>query len=142
MAYDKKSDVDSRPASDHTPNLSITLDLEQAAKFLHMSCSALRAKAKSGVVRGAKPARRWVFLVAELEAYLCSLYPETVEKRSSDITHREVKKCHSINVEQHGGYVLQPQMVSEYANRLGLITKPKRRSITTSSKHTIGKSRS
>ena len=98
-----------------------TMDIIQASGFLNMSVSALRAKVKQGIIKGAKPAKRWVFLKQDLVAYIQSLYDDTVEIPQSDSKiHREVKLCHSINAEKRGGLLSQHQMDSEYAVLLGL----------------------
>ena len=39
-----------------------TLDLKQAAAFLHMHPEELRSRAKRGLIPGAKVGRKWVFL--------------------------------------------------------------------------------
>lgn len=39
-----------------------TLDLKQAAAFLHMHPEELRSRAKRGLIPGAKIGRKWVFL--------------------------------------------------------------------------------
>ena len=39
-----------------------TLDLNEAAEFLRMSPAVLRQKARAGIIKGAKPGKRWVFL--------------------------------------------------------------------------------
>ena len=39
-----------------------TLNLKQAAAFLHMHAEEVRARAKRGLIPGAKAGRRWVFL--------------------------------------------------------------------------------
>jgi len=45
-----------------------TFDLVEAVDFLHMSPAVLRKKAKAGIIQGAKPGKRWVFLEADLAA--------------------------------------------------------------------------
>ena len=39
-----------------------TLNLQQAAVFLHMHPEEVRSRAKRGLIPGAKVGRRWVFL--------------------------------------------------------------------------------
>ena len=39
-----------------------TLNLRQAAAFLHMHPEEVRSRAKRGLIPGAKVGRRWVFL--------------------------------------------------------------------------------
>lgn len=100
-----------------------TFNLSQAAQFLNMSVSALRYKAKQGIINGAKPAKRWVFLKQDLVAYIRSHYDVSVEMPLSDSIHREVKICHSINAEIRGGLASQHQTDSEYVALLGLKKK-------------------
>ncbi len=100
-----------------------TMDLEEAAKFLHMSTSALRAKIKKGDVKAAKPAKRWVFLTQDLVDYVRSLYTDNVEMPSSDSLKKELQICY-IDAKKRGGFDLQHQVDSEYADLLGLKTKP------------------
>ncbi len=51
-----------------------TLGLKEAAAFLRMNPEALRQKAKAGVIPGAKPGKRWVFLEDDLAEYIRSAY--------------------------------------------------------------------
>ncbi len=68
-----------------------TLDLIEAAQFLRMSPAVLRQKAKRGIIPGAKPGKRWVFLERELAAYLRSLYSVSGQAPLSDCTPEEVQ---------------------------------------------------
>ncbi|WP_407663547.1 helix-turn-helix domain-containing protein [Methylomonas albis] len=111
-------------------NRHVTLDLEQAAEFLHMSPAVLRQKAKAGLVRGAKPGKCWVFLQNDLADYLRSLYLDAGQAPQSGLP-REVKRCHSLNAAISGGRGSQHPTASAYANRLGLTTASKPRSTTT-----------
>lgn len=52
-----------------------TLNIDEAAKLLHISAAALRQKARLGLIKAAKPGKRWVFLEQDLADYLHSLYP-------------------------------------------------------------------
>lgn len=47
-----------------------TLGLAEAAALLHMSEDALMRKARAGIVPGAKPGRKWVFVREDLLAWL------------------------------------------------------------------------
>ena len=106
-----------------------TLDLVEAAKFLHMSPSALRQKAQSGKVIAAKPGKRWVFLETDLVAYLQSLYHASGRAPLSGC--KEETLWHFSNAVIPGGSASQPQMESEYAALLGLKTGSRLRNITT-----------
>ncbi|MBU2843801.1 helix-turn-helix domain-containing protein, partial [Acidithiobacillus thiooxidans] len=46
-----------------------TLDLQEAADFLKISKEALRRKVCKGLIRGAKPGKRWAFLEDDLVDY-------------------------------------------------------------------------
>lgn len=52
-----------------------TLNLHEAAAFLHMHPQEVRARAKRGLIPGAKPGKRWVFLEDDLAEFVRSLYP-------------------------------------------------------------------
>ncbi|MDP1708819.1 MAG: helix-turn-helix domain-containing protein [Gammaproteobacteria bacterium] len=106
-----------------------TLDLVEAAAFLRMSPAVLRQKAKAGVVRGAKPGKRWVFLVEDLAAYLRSLYHDNGQAPQSG--WKEVIPCHSINAAMCGGSALRHQTDDEYANLLRLKISNRPRNTTT-----------
>jgi hypothetical protein len=51
-----------------------TLNLLEAAAFLHMHPEEVRTRAKSGLIPGAKPGNRWVFLEDDLAEFVRSLY--------------------------------------------------------------------
>lgn len=106
-----------------------TLDLNEAADFLRMSPSALREKAKAGRILGAKPGKKWVFLEADLVAYVRSLYPEP-RQALRVTTLKEVEACHSTSVRRCGGYDSPHPTADEYDVLLGLETGPRRRSTT------------
>lgn len=107
-----------------------TLDLKEAAQFLRMSPAVLRQKAKLGIIPGAKPGKRWVFLAAELACYLRSLYITPGQAPLSDCKPKEVQSCHSINAAIHGGCVSPRHVDNEYAALLGLPTGTQRRNST------------
>src|SRR5213080_1315985 len=50
-----------------------TLNLDEAAEFLHMHAEEVRARAKRGLIPGAKAGRRWVFLEPDLAQFVRSL---------------------------------------------------------------------
>src|SRR5579859_731176 len=109
-----------------------TLDLNAAAAYLHMSPATLREKAKRGLIPGANPGKRWVFLRSALADYLRSLYPVSGQAPLSDCTPKEVQSCHSLNAAKHGGCASRRPMDGEYAKALGLPTANRRRNTTTS----------
>ena len=106
-----------------------TLDLNEAAAFLRMSPAVLRQKAKAGLIQGAKPGKRWVFLEADLADYLRSLYAGSWQAPRSGCDKEA--SCHSTNAVVPGGSVLPPPTASRYADLLGLPSARKRRSTTT-----------
>lgn len=70
-----------------------TLNLEQAAEFLHLHPITLQRKAQRGEIPAAKPGRRWIFLEIDLVACLRAQYPSRVMQGA----HEEVKLCRSTN---------------------------------------------
>lgn len=109
-----------------------TFNLSQAAQFLNMSVSALRYKARQGIINGAKPAKRWVFLKQDLVAYIRSHYDVPVEMPLSDSIHREVKLCHYTNAEKLGGFGSPLQTEREYEALLEQVAEKKPKNSTIS----------
>lgn len=69
----------------------MTLDLKQAAEFLHLHPNTVQERAKRGMIPGAaKPGKCWVFLEDGLRHYLLSLSPCStgLEKRGTSILGR------------------------------------------------------
>lgn len=67
----------------------MTLDLKQAAEFLHLHPNTVQERAKRGMIPGAaKPGKCWVFLEDGLRHYLLSLSPCStgLEKRGTSIS--------------------------------------------------------
>jgi hypothetical protein len=52
-----------------------TLNLSEAAVFLHMHPEEVRTRAKRGIIPGAKIGRRWVFIDVDLANFIRSEYP-------------------------------------------------------------------
>jgi hypothetical protein len=52
-----------------------TLNLRDAAAFLHMHPEEVRTRAKRGLIPGAKIGRCWVFIDADLADFIRSKYP-------------------------------------------------------------------
>jgi hypothetical protein len=107
-----------------------TLDLDEAAAFLRMSPAVLRQKARQGLVKAAKPGKRWVFLEEDLADYLRSLYLAHRQAPQSG-SSSEVTAWESTNAVMSGGSPLPIRTDAEYASLLGLKTGKKRRSCTT-----------
>jgi helix-turn-helix protein len=68
---------DSRRVGDGTGNLKYmkTLNLREAAVFLHMHPEEVRTRAKRGIIPGAKIGRCWVFIDTDLADFIRSQYP-------------------------------------------------------------------
>jgi hypothetical protein len=107
-----------------------TLDLNEAADFLHMHPEEVRARAKRGIIPGAKAGRRWVFIDDDLANYLRSLY-HTPRQALRVTTIQKEDLCHLLKEETSGGSISQRQMASEYDDLLRPKTKPKRKNFTT-----------
>ena len=99
-----------------------TLDLKQAAHFLRLHPEELRQRAKAGRIPGAKVGRCWVFLQDDLVEYLRSLYPAS--RQALQVTLRKEMECHFANAAVLGGSTSALPPESEYAELLGLPTKP------------------
>jgi hypothetical protein len=52
-----------------------TLNLQEAAAFLHMHPEEVRTRAKRGLIPGAKIGRCWVFIDVDLADFIRSQYP-------------------------------------------------------------------
>ena len=99
-----------------------TLLLIEAAAFLKMHPEELRRRAKLGAIPGAKAGRAWVFIEDDLADYIRSLYASP--RQALQVTLRKEMECHFANAAVSGGSTSSLQMGSEYANLLGLPTKP------------------
>src|SRR6516225_12259299 len=89
-----------------------TLDLNEAAAFLHMHPEEVRRRAKRGLVPGAKAGRRWVFLETDLADFVRSLYP--VRRQALQVTTPQEGLCHLESAGQSGGSTSLRRVVSEY----------------------------
>ena len=114
------------------PLVGRTLNLEEAAAFLHMHPEEVRTRTKRGIIPGAKAGRRWVFLEVDLAGFVRSLYP--VRRQALQVTTSEEGICHlsSVKSRRSGGSILPRQMAREYADLLRPPTVKRRRSSTTS----------
>ncbi|HEV2227536.1 MAG TPA: helix-turn-helix domain-containing protein [Steroidobacteraceae bacterium] len=100
-----------------------TLDLKEAAEFLRMHPEEVRSRAKRGRIPGAKTGRRWVFLEADLAAHIRSLYPQPRQALQVTSSEKELI-CHYADAVVSGGSTSALRTGSEYAELLGLPTKP------------------
>lgn len=102
-----------------------TYDLRAAADFLHMSPAVLRQKARQGALKAAKPGKCWVFLEADLVAYLDRLYACT---RQAPLSGSNVggSTWEFSNAVMSGGSTSPPRTGVEYASLLGFTTEKRR----------------
>jgi|ERR1700722_5713753 len=107
-----------------------TLDLAQAAQFLLMSPAVLRQKARLGLVKAAKPGKRWVFLEDDLAEYLGQLYAGRRQAPLSGSNVEESRWSYT-NAVMSGGSDSPHRTANEYASLLGLSTSAKRKNIST-----------
>ena len=96
-----------------------TMNINEAAQFLHLNSETLRRLAKNGEIPAAKPGKKWVFIKADLADWLRSQYSQSrrtllSEKNSGD------KLCHSSNVEKRGGLISPRQAETELGALLKL----------------------
>lgn len=94
--------------------MTSTVGLEEAAAYLGMAPSTLRKRAAAGNVPGAKPGRRWMFRLADLEQYFDARRPQcrsiaaptlrtggvdsssTIERSASQLAHEIRAKRRSL----------------------------------------------
>jgi hypothetical protein len=108
-----------------------TLDLHEAAAFLHMHPEEVRTRAKRGLIPGAKAGRCWVFLDIDLAEFLRSLYP--VRRQALRVTTTSPEDLyHYANAGRFGGSTSLRPTASAYDDLLKPATRPKRRNCTTS----------
>ena len=116
-----------------------TFDLKEAADFLKIHKETLRQIARKNKIRGAKVGRGWVFLEEELVNYITSQYSTDGGLRLVANTGEQNKwQSTSRARATTGTSISQVQMGDEYANLLGLKTKPQHKSCTTNSKQSRG----
>lgn len=93
-----------------------TLDLTEAATFLHVHPHTLEAKARAGEVPAAKPGKCWVFLDVDLAEWLRAQYRTA-----------KGKSWHSTNAGASGGANGQsaaPGYIAGYAENASLTISP------------------
>jgi hypothetical protein len=100
-----------------------SLGLHEAASFLHMHPEEVRRRARLGLLPGAKPGKRWVFLEQDLADYVRGLYARP--RQALQVTLRkEVEACHFAGATESGGSTFALPTENEYADLLGLPKKP------------------
>lgn len=112
-----------------------TLNLKEAADFLQMSPSALRAKAKAGHIAGAKIGKCWVFIQSDLAAHIRSQYASP--RQALRVQPMEKSLCYT-NATQCGGSDLRPPTEREYDALLTRATRLRPKSSTTTWSLSIG----
>ncbi|WP_431307163.1 helix-turn-helix domain-containing protein [Acidithiobacillus acidisediminis] len=110
-----------------------TLDIHEAAAFLHMHKDTVQRRAKAGEIPGTKPGRSWVFLEEDLVAYLKRLQTQPRQ------TGKGETLC-STNVVTPGGWISSHQAARELDALLAQRTKQPHRSCTTVSRQKAGAS--
>jgi excisionase family DNA binding protein len=106
-----------------------TLTLTEAAAILKIHSVTLAEKARSGEIPGAKIGRAWVFIELDLLEYIRSQYG----RRALQGDSTEGSKCHSTSAQAHHiGGSDSSTTDAAYSKALGLPTKQKRGSTTTS----------
>jgi hypothetical protein len=95
-----------------------TLNLREAAAFLHMHPEEVRTRAKLGLIPGAKIGRRWVFIDMDLAEFIRSQYPPRRQALSTSTMAVG-------NEGRSGGSTSSLRIIKEYEELLGL--KPKQR---------------
>ncbi|NND82219.1 MAG: helix-turn-helix domain-containing protein [Gammaproteobacteria bacterium] len=97
-----------------------SLGLDEAAHFLKISPSALRAKVNLGIVPGAKIGKCWVFLQNDLVDHIRSKYPDSWQ--ALRVQPMEKTLCYT-NATELGGSDLPLPKDSSYGDLLGLPKK-------------------
>jgi len=106
-----------------------TLNLREAAKFLHLHPEELRQRAKAGRIPGAKVGRAWVFLEDDLSSHVRSLYVSP--RQAPQIGSPKDVASHHAGGRRPGGSTLPVSVERAYADLLGLPRKPARKKSTT-----------
>jgi hypothetical protein len=103
-----------------------TLDLQDAARFLHIHPITLLKRANAGIIPGAKPGKCWVFFVPDLVAYIRAQYRQQashgpIEENSWNRTDEKTPLI-------GGSKLPEGQVESQYAKVLALPTRKKPKS--------------
>jgi hypothetical protein len=69
-----------------------TMNLKQAAAYLHMHPVTLLLKAQNGKIPAAKPAKCWVFIEQDLIDYLRGLYRTQKPKNRDNQSNADISK--------------------------------------------------
>lgn len=107
-----------------------SLDLKEAAEFLHIHPITLLRMARSGKVPGAKPGKCWVFIDVDLADWLRAQY----KPRASEggLRNERKQKCHSSDAKTPRlGGLTSPSTGNAYSALLEQKTSNKRKNSTT-----------
>lgn len=120
-----------------------SISLEEAAIFLDMNAEVLRRKAKSGIIPGNKPGKKWRFIEEHLADWISGRYPETgrelrvIDGGKLKTEENQCPSNHAVKT-KFTGYTSLHQLESEYDKQLGQPTGGKRKNCTTKSKRNYG----
>ncbi|QCU89776.1 helix-turn-helix domain-containing protein [Thiomicrorhabdus sediminis] len=105
--------------------LNNTLNLNQAAEFLHCNSETVRRLAQSGQIPCGKIGRKWVFIQQDLEQYIRNQY-STPESVVQVVDNNEESLCQFTLETTSGGLNSPHQTEQEYDALLRLKTDSKR----------------
>jgi len=115
--------------TNQSTQITKTLDLREAAELLKMHPQTVRRLAIKGIIPSAKPGKCWVFIEADLVAWLRSRYcqPRQVPEGEEDTQWHYTKG----KTQNTGGPVSPHRTAKNYANLLGLPTGDSRKNTKT-----------
>lgn len=87
-----------------------TMNLKDAANYLHLHEETLRRLAASGHIPAAKPGKSWVFIKPDITNWLRTFYRQSTKTKEANIGNYS---CHSKSAVKHGGSTSLPPMESE-----------------------------
>jgi excisionase family DNA binding protein len=108
-----------------------TLDLLEAATFLHLHPQTVRRLASAGEIPAAKPGKRWVFVEQDLADWLRSSYRSTGRVSQGDMQENAICRSTDDLNPTSGGAGSRRRTVKRYADLLGLKTSAKLKSTKT-----------
>ncbi|MCD0493827.1 helix-turn-helix domain-containing protein [Chromobacterium violaceum] len=109
-----------------------TMDIGQAAMFLHCCEDTVYQLARKKKLPGRKVGRGWVFLKSDLVAHIRGGQNGSRQEAQVGIEEKGVDVCRSISAVGLGGAISQRQAVIELDNLLGRVSGKKRRNSTIS----------
>ncbi|WP_157889414.1 helix-turn-helix domain-containing protein [Chromobacterium subtsugae] len=109
-----------------------TMDIGQAAVFLHCCEDTVYQLARKKKLPGRKVGRGWVFLKSDLVAHIRGDQNNSRQEVQVGSEKGEEAVCRSINEERLGGVISQRQAVKELDSLLERVTGRRPRNSTTS----------